>query len=73
MPRRARLWGGWRAGVRPTPAFRATTTDRDAARESIERILRWDFDRIVIGHGEMVETGGKAALRAAYEWLQPSP
>lgn len=66
----ARLWAGWRQGVRPTPGFRLAVRDRDAARASLERILAWDFDRIVPGHGEVVETGGRAALVQGYAWLR---
>jgi hypothetical protein len=69
MPKAARLWAGWRAGVHPTPFFRWTFRDRDAAQRSVLRILEWDFDRIVIGHGEPVESGGREAFRAGYAWL----
>jgi hypothetical protein len=62
----ARL-GGMRGRLRPTPVFRLTTRDRDAARRDIERILEWDFDRVIPGHGDIWETGGKEALRR--EWL----
>lgn len=43
--------------------------DRRAARTSLERILAWDFDRVVVAHGEVVESGGREALRAGYGWL----
>jgi len=43
--------------------------DRRAARESLERILAWDFDRVVIAHGDVLETGGREALRRGYAWL----
>ena len=43
--------------------------DRDAARQSLERILAWDFDRVVVAHGEVLESGGREALRAGYAWL----
>jgi hypothetical protein len=43
--------------------------DRRAARESLERILAWDFDRVVVAHGEVQESGGKALLREGYAWL----
>ncbi|MBW1688458.1 MAG: DUF4336 domain-containing protein [Deltaproteobacteria bacterium] len=43
--------------------------DRPAARQSFERILAWDFDRVVIAHGEVLEAGGPAALRVGYDWL----
>jgi hypothetical protein len=43
--------------------------DRAAARQSLERILGWDFDRIVVAHGEILERGGHEALREGYAWL----
>jgi len=43
--------------------------DRDAARESLERILAWDFDRVVVAHGDVLERGGREALREGYTWL----
>jgi hypothetical protein len=43
--------------------------DRRAARASLERILAWDFDRIAVAHGDVLETGGREALRAGYAWL----
>ncbi|MDP3936618.1 MAG: DUF4336 domain-containing protein [Deltaproteobacteria bacterium] len=43
--------------------------DRRAARESLERILAWDFDRVVIAHGDVLESGGKEAMRRGYAWL----
>jgi hypothetical protein len=45
--------------------------DRAAARASLERILTWDFDRIVVAHGEVLERGGRDALRHGYRWLLP--
>jgi hypothetical protein len=43
--------------------------DRRAARESLERILAFDFDRVVIAHGDVLESGGHEALRRGYAWL----
>jgi len=43
--------------------------DRDAARQSLESILAWDFDRVVVAHGDILETGGHDALREGYSWL----
>jgi hypothetical protein len=48
----------------PTPAFRATVGDRDAARRSVDRILAWDFDRLLPGHGDIIETGAREAVAA---------
>ena len=54
---------------RPTRLDPWIIRDRAAARRSMEHILAWDFDRIVIAHGEVLETGGREALRAGYAWL----
>jgi hypothetical protein len=43
--------------------------DRRAARQSLEGILAWDFDRVLVAHGDVLESGGRAALRAGYAWL----
>jgi hypothetical protein len=71
-PLPARLWSrGLRLRGRagPTPLFRFAVRNRHAARRSVERILEWDFDRIVSGHGEIVESGGREAFRDAWAWL----
>ncbi len=67
-PRGTRLFAGG-TGVHPTPLFRSGIRNREAARGSLERILAWDFDRIVVGHGALVESGGREALRSAYAAL----
>jgi hypothetical protein len=43
--------------------------NRQAARQSLERILAWDFDRVVVAHGDVLERGGREALRTGYSWL----
>lgn len=64
-----KLNGGWdRFG--PTRIFKRAILDRVAFRGSIDRILRWDFDRIIVSHGEMIESGGKELFRAAFEDLR---
>jgi uncharacterized protein DUF4336 len=41
-------------------------SDRAALARSLERMLAWDFERILPGHGDPIERGGPAALRAAW-------
>lgn len=45
--------------------FMRSIKDRHAFRESMGRLLAKDFDRIVMAHGEVVESGGKALLAQA--------
>lgn len=43
----------------PNPLF---TKDRDLADASVRSLAELDFDRVLVGHGAGIETGGKAAL-----------
>lgn len=42
---------------------------RDVARAELAQILEWNFERIILAHGQILESGGPQALRAAYHWL----
>lgn len=64
----ARIGGVWeRAGY--TRDQRLMIKDRPAFRRSIEKVLSWDFDRIILAHGHLVETNGKRVFRDAFSWL----
>ena len=54
----------------PSRLARSMIKDRAALRASVDRILAWDFDRVVVTHGDLVETGGREALRASFAFLQ---
>jgi Domain of unknown function (DUF4336) len=53
----------------PTLVERTLIRDREAARKSLESILTWDFDRVVVTHGSVLDSGGREALRRGYRWL----
>jgi hypothetical protein len=53
----------------PTRMVRLTLRDKKAVRRAIDRILTWDFDRAVVTHGEVLESGAREALREAYSFL----
>lgn len=44
---------------------------RDAAslRTGLEKVLEWPFERIVVAHGEVLESSGREVLRQSYAWL----
>ncbi len=42
---------------------------RDAARREVNALLELDFDRLIMAHGTVIETGGRAALARAFRWL----
>jgi hypothetical protein len=35
----------------------------------VDRILRWDFERVTMTHGDVLERGGREAVRAAFAYL----
>jgi hypothetical protein len=43
--------------------------DRSAARDSVDRLAQLSFDRLVVGHGTPLESGARAAVLDAYDWL----
>jgi hypothetical protein len=45
-------------------------TDRRAARRSIDSLLARAGDRLVVGHGQPLPTGGREAIARAYDWLR---
>ncbi len=63
-----KLFGMWNK-PRPAPEYRMGWKDKVAARSSLEEILEWDFDRIVIAHGDNITENAKATARRA--WTPP--
>lgn len=55
--------------VAQTRITRSAFRDRAAARASLDRLLAEDFDRLVVAHGAVLESGGREALRHATSWL----
>lgn len=43
--------------------------DWKIGRQQVDRMLRWDIERIVLAHGALVERDGRRVLRDAYAWL----
>lgn len=53
----------------PSRLLRSQIRDKAALRGAIDRILEWDFDRVIVTHGDVLERGGPTALRESYAWL----
>ena len=60
---------GARGHFGPHLIVRLAIRDRKAARESVAKILEWDFDRVIVTHGDVLETGGKAKFAQAFSYL----
>ncbi len=62
------LNGGGTGLKGPNPLF---SKDRDAAEASVRHLANFDFDRVLVGHGSGVESGGKEALERLIAEMGP--
>lgn len=55
-------------GGRPRPSriFRSMIRSRDDFTLSLREVLTWDFDRIIGGHGDVIEQDGKKVFQNAF-------
>lgn len=49
--------------------IRLSFTNRHLARQSLEKLLSWDFDKLVIAHGTCIEKDAKPFVERAFQWL----
>lgn len=64
-------WTLFRMWNRPSPApeYQLGWRDKPAARASLTRALAWDFERIVLAHGELIERDARAQAERAWRAL----
>ncbi|MFQ5513608.1 MAG: hypothetical protein ACE5FG_04165 [Myxococcota bacterium] len=53
----------------PTRTERMLIRNHARARTSLEHILGWSFERVIVAHGRILERGGREALREGFAWL----
>jgi len=59
------MWGH----PKPAPEYQLGWKDKSAARKSLLKILDWDFDRIIISHGDLIENDAREV--AVHAWRRP--
>jgi hypothetical protein len=61
------------AGVAPDGGvpidIRLSFLHRTLARQSLARLLSWDFDKLILAHGDCVVKDAKAFVECAFRWL----
>lgn len=50
------------------PDWRLTFRDRVATRRSFSRLLAWDFERVILAHGGLLEAGARRIFEREYAW-----
>lgn len=52
---------------KPAPEYQLGWKDKAAARKSLQEILHWDFEKIVLSHGDLIETDAKETALDAWK------
>jgi hypothetical protein len=63
-----RLTGAWKRTAQSLE-WRLLVRDRAAAARSVTSILDWDWERIVVGHGAVVDDDPRERARRALAWM----
>jgi hypothetical protein len=61
-----RVLGGYKR-LSPSVLERIATTDKERVKKSVELVLNWDFERVIMAHGSIVEQNGKEMFKQGYE------
>lgn len=49
--------------------IRLSFIHRDLARKSLEKVLSWEFDKLILAHGPCVDKDAKAFVERAFQWV----
>lgn len=63
-----KVLGGYKS-LSPSWLEKIATTDKTTLKKSVERLLNWDFERVIMAHGSIVERGGKEKFKQGYDWF----
>lgn len=63
---------GLRGGGVPPDIRLSFAGNKRKGRESLEKLLAWDFERFIPAHGECIEGDAKGFVRNAFAWLATS-
>ena len=55
--------------AKPAPEYQLGWSDKKAARASLKRILLWDFERVILAHGDLIEVDARQVVEKA--WQKP--
>lgn len=61
-----KIIGGYKS-LSPSLLERIATTEKEKVRQSVEKILCWDFERVIVAHGSIIEQNGKEKFKQGYE------
>jgi hypothetical protein len=62
-------WAGVLGGGVPVDIRLSCSRNKAQARASLQRLLAWDFEKVILAHGDCIELGAKDFVRSAFHWL----
>ncbi|MEH2243170.1 hypothetical protein [Nostoc sp.] len=68
----AKLLGAYNQ-LRPSLLEKFATPDKVKVKWSIQQLLTWDFERVIMAHGSIIEQNGKPQFKTGYKWFLEIP
>lgn len=63
-----RLIGGYKK-LSPSLLEKFSTQETENVKHSVQNILAWDFKRVIMAHGSILENDAKQQFKEGYEWF----
>lgn len=57
----------------PAPEYRLAWGDKALVQKDLERILAWDFDRVILSHGDLITRDAKQVVARAWRMVLGDP
>lgn len=64
----ARLLGGYKK-LSPSLLERFATREIEKVKHSVQKVLAWDFKRVIMAHGSIIDNDAKRRFKEGYEWF----
>ncbi|MBE9034460.1 DUF4336 domain-containing protein [aff. Roholtiella sp. LEGE 12411] len=64
----SKIMGGYKK-LRPSLLEQLATQEKEKVKQSVQKVLRWDFRRVIVAHGSIVEHNAKKQFKEGYEWF----
>ncbi|BAZ52688.1 hypothetical protein NIES4103_53530 [Nostoc sp. NIES-4103] len=64
----SKIMGGYKK-LRPSLLEQLATQEKLLVKQSVQKVMRWDFKRVIVAHGSIVEHDAKKQFKEGYEWF----
>jgi hypothetical protein len=64
----AKTTGGYKK-LSPSFLERFATQEKEQVKQSVQKVLNWNFKRVIMAHGSIIETDAKRKFKEGYEWF----